>query len=102
MNFDKNERHILKYLSFYKRFSIIVMAVSSSLALFGVYVILFKGQTPKDNALTGAAVVVLGCGYLMFHYIRIIEKFKRIYQNKDQNRAPNESVQRIADKSSSR
>ncbi len=83
MNFDKNERHVLRHLSFYRGFSIVVIAGSFLLALFGVYVIVFKGPTPKDNALTAAALVVLGCGYLMLVYTRIINKLKGIHQNRD-------------------
>jgi hypothetical protein len=85
MNFDKNERHVLKYFSFYRGFPIIVIVASSLLVLFGIYVIVFKGPSPIDNALTAAAVVVLACGYLMLVYTRIIDKFKGNYQNKDKN-----------------
>ena len=84
MNFHKYELHTLKYLSFYKKFAIVVMAVGFLFVLFGVYVILFKKQTGGElhlnNALTAAAVTVLCCGYFMFHYIKIIEKFKNQYQ----------------------
>ncbi len=83
MNFDKNERHILKYVSFYRRFSIVVIVAGSLLILLGIYVIIFKGQTPKDNALTAAALVTLCCGYLMLSFTRIIEKFKRMYRKED-------------------
>ncbi|GEM_PF-713300 len=86
MNFDKNEHYILKNLSSHKKLSIMIMVASTLLFLFGVYVIIFKGQTPKDNALTAAAIVVLSCGYLMFLYIKIIEKFKRRYQLNDKDK----------------
>jgi hypothetical protein len=84
MNFHKYELHTLKYLSFYKKFAIVVMAVGFFFVLFGVCVILFKKQAGGalllNNALTAAAVIVLCCGYLMLHYIKIIEKFKKKYQ----------------------
>jgi len=86
MNFDKNELHILNNLSFYKKLSIMTMVASIMLFLFGVYVIVFMRHDLKDNALTAAAIVVLGCGYLMFLYIKIIEKFKRRYQLDDKDK----------------
>jgi len=83
MNFNKNDRHILNYLWFYKGLSIAVMVISSLLILFGLYLIIFKGHTPADIALTGAALVVLSCGYLMFSYIKLIKKFKQVYHSED-------------------
>ena len=86
MNFDKNELHILKNLSFYKKLSIMIMVASIWLFLFGVYVIVFMRHDLKDNALIAAAIVVLSCGYLMFLYTKIIEKFKRRYQLNDKDK----------------
>lgn len=86
MNFDKNEHHILKNLSFYKNLSIAVMLASVMLLLFGFYLIFFAEHTGRDKALTAAALVVLSCGYLMFCYIKIIEKFMRRYQLNDKDK----------------
>jgi len=87
MHFDNNEAYILKHLSLYKNLSIVIMSVSTLLFLFGVYLIFFKEHAGRDNALTAAAIVVLTCGYLMFCYIKIIEKFKRAYPLNDKNKA---------------
>jgi hypothetical protein len=87
MHLDKNEAYILKHLSLYKNLSIVIMSVSALLFLFGVYLIFFKEHTGRDNALTAAAIVVLSCGYLMFCYIKIIEKFKRTYQLDDKDKS---------------
>ncbi len=84
MYFNKYELHTLKYLSSYKIFSISIMAVAFYLFLFGICVTLFKKQTGGElflnKALTAASIVQLGCSYFMFHYIKIIEKFKKGYK----------------------
>jgi hypothetical protein len=87
MNFDKNETYILKHLSLYKNTSIFIM-VGSALAFIypGLYIIIFKEPTGRDYSLTAAAIVMLTCGYLMFCYIKIIEKFMRRYQLNDKDK----------------
>ena len=85
MNLDKYELQTLKHLTFYKLFAIALMLVGILFLLFGLYVIVFKDQTSGErllnNALTAASIVVLCCGYLMLHFLNIIGKFKRHYQN---------------------
>lgn len=86
MPFNKYEKQIIENLSYYKALSIAVMVASSFLILFGAYLIVFTCRNnPLDKALTGAAVVVLSCGYLMACFIQVIEKFKQIRQDTNQN-----------------
>jgi hypothetical protein len=86
MTFNKSELYILEHLSFYKRVAIATILASSFLMLFGAYLIVFTCRNnPLDKALTGAAAVVLGCGYLMTCFIQVIEKFKQICQDTNGN-----------------
>lgn len=81
MEFNKNELHILKYLTFYKFLSIGCMILGGLGVPFGLY-ISFSRPKPYagahlNNALIGASIVVLGMGSLMYCFVKIIEKFKK-------------------------
>jgi len=82
MEFNKNELHTLKYLSFYKILSISIMIISSLNILYGLYFSFYRikssGEIHLNNALIGASIVVLGMGLMMYSFIKIIEKFKKI------------------------
>lgn len=80
MEFNKNELHILKYLRFYKLLSIGCMIFGSCGIPFGFYVFFYHTMTYKEirlnNALIGASISVLAMGYLMYLFLKLIEKFK--------------------------
>jgi len=78
MEFNRNELHILKYLTFYKLVSIGCMILSSINIVYGLYFFFWhaKSYVALSNALIGASIVVLGMGYLMYCFSKIIEKFK--------------------------
>jgi hypothetical protein len=83
MDFTKNELSTLKYLQFYKIFSIIAIIISTLNLLYGLYFYLYRIKSPDEahwnNALMGASIVVLGMGLMQYSFIKIIMKFKRIY-----------------------
>lgn len=83
MEFNKSDYHIIKHLKFYKVLSIIAMIVSIVNIPYGLYFSHFYANSFKEirlnNALVGASIVVLGMGYLMFCFLKTIERFKKKY-----------------------
>lgn len=86
MEFDKNELHILKYIVFYKFVSIGCTVFGGLGIFYGSWILLFRekpcGEGHLNNALIGASVAVLGMGYLMYCFVKIIEKFRKKKGNK--------------------
>jgi uncharacterized membrane protein HdeD (DUF308 family) len=79
MKFTKSELHILKYLTVYKLISIGCMVLGIINTVCGLYVFFSRAKSymSLNNALIGASIVVLGMGYLMYCFVKIIEKFKK-------------------------
>lgn len=83
MELNKSDYHIIKHLKLYKVLSIIVMIVSIANIPYGIYYSHFYASYFREirlnNALVGASVVVLGMGYLMYCFLKTIERFKKKY-----------------------
>lgn len=81
MELTKNEKHILKYCSRYKLLSIASMLFGIINIPYGFYFSKVKVTTYQESklnaALIGASIVVVGMGYLMCCFLKIIEKMKR-------------------------
>ena len=86
MNLDKNEIHILKYLRAYKYSSAFAIVFGGFMLFWNLYVRFYKTQSQADtylqNQLIGASIVVVGMGYLMWHFIKLIDKIKTQIPNK--------------------
>jgi len=80
MNLDKNEIHILKHLREYKYFSACAMVFGAFMLLWNLNGRFYKTQSQADiylqNQLIAACIVVVGMGYLMWHFIKLINKIK--------------------------
>ena len=78
MQLNKYELQTVKNLTFYKVISIIIMCLGVSGIPIGLYISLFRCNTRSElylnNALIGASLVVLAISYLMYHFLKIIEK----------------------------
>jgi len=81
MEFSKNEVKVLQRLRAYKLLSVACMALGGLGIPQGLWAILFGRKPPSEGlyevALMGASLVVLGMGYLMFSFVRIIEKLQK-------------------------
>lgn len=81
MDFNKNELHIIKFIRFYKMFSVGAMIFGSFGIPFGLYIFFSRPKpyagTYLNNALIAASFAVLGMGYMMYCFVKIIEKFKK-------------------------
>jgi hypothetical protein len=81
MELNKNELHILKWLSFYRKLSIGCIVFGGIGIPYGLYYYFFHTKSYAEgylnNALIAASIVVLGMGYLMYSFVKIIEKLKR-------------------------
>ncbi len=82
MDFNKNELHIIKFISFYKIIAIFCMILGCLGMPYGIYFSFSQRQSYAeaylDNALIAASFTVLTMGYLMYCFARIIEKMKSI------------------------
>ena len=78
MQLNKYELQTVKNITFYKVISIIIMCLGVSGIPIGLYISFFRCNTRSElylnNALIGASLVVLGISYLMYHFLKIIEK----------------------------
>ncbi len=85
MELKKNEIQTLKYLFYYKILSVIFMGLGVLAAVFGIYANFLKHPTNEqfymNNALIGAALVVLGISYVVFYLIHLIEKLKSLLES---------------------
>lgn len=81
MEFNNDDLYLLKKLSFNKTISITAMIGSAALFTFGIYRIIFQGARGLNIALTIAAVVVFMSCYLIFYYIKFIEKYIKTLEN---------------------
>jgi uncharacterized membrane protein len=89
MQLNKYELQTLKKLNFYKVISIGCMCFSAFGVFFGLYARFFRYHTKSEiflnNALIGASLVVLGISYLMYHFLKIIEKLNKNIENLEPN-----------------
>jgi len=78
MEFNSNDLHILRFLSLYKAISIVCMVFGILGIPFGLY-LRFRSElcAYSDNALIGASVAVLGMGYMLHCFVRLVGVFKR-------------------------
>ena len=80
MELSKNELHVLKYIRIYKLISLGCMIFGIQGILSGLYNY-FTSQKPYygvylNNQLMGISLAVIGMGYLMYSFVKIIEKFQ--------------------------
>ena len=80
MELKKNEIQTLRHLFYYKILSVIFMGLGVLGVAFGIYANFLKHPTDEqfymNNALIGAALVVLGISYVVFYLIHLIGKLK--------------------------
>lgn len=81
MKFSKNELHLIRYLSFYNLFPIASMIFGGLGIPYGFYCSFFHAgsyvEAYLNNALIGASVALLSVGYLMYCFVKIVEKIKK-------------------------
>jgi hypothetical protein len=77
MEFNKHELRVLKRILFYKVISISCMIFGCLGIVYGLFI--FNSKTYVEmclnNALIAASVTVIAMGYLMFFFLKIIQKF---------------------------
>lgn len=90
MEFNKNELHILKFLSLYKAIAVFSMVFGILAIPYNLYYPLFSSQSCaySSNALIGASMVVLGMGYILHCFVRLIGVFKRQWVREGERGSP--------------
>ncbi len=79
MEFNKNELHMLNVLSLYKALAIVYMVFGIVGIPFGLYLRSSRWQACAylNNALIGASIAVLGLGYILYCFVKLVGVFKR-------------------------
>ena len=81
MEFNKDDLYLIKKLSFNKAISIAVMIGSATMFMFGIYRIIIQGARGLEIALHIANIVVFMSSYLIYYYIKFIEKWIKALDN---------------------
>jgi hypothetical protein len=89
VEFNSNDLHILRFLSFYRVFSIFSMVFGLLGVPIGLY-FRFRSElcAYSDNALITASIVVLAMGYMLHCFVRLIGVFKRDWLREGQRGNP--------------
>lgn len=88
MEFNRNELNVLRHLRAYKLLSFVCMVLGGFGIPQSLWAIVFgrkaSSEVLYEVMLMGASLVVLGMGYLMSSFLRIIEKLDQ-KPNDEQN-----------------
>lgn len=76
MQLNKNDYHILKYIGFYKWFSIVFLALGVILTGLHLYSRTFSSTQNQylNNALIAASICVAMLSFLMYSFVKLSEK----------------------------